>query len=50
MEKKFTLKLTPEQREDVKRQIGYDVTKIELQEGKTLDDRIAPRAGQSSGF
>jgi len=46
MEKRFTLKLTPEQREDVKKQSGYDVTKIELQEGQVLDDRIAPRVSR----
>jgi len=45
MEKKFALKLTPEQREEVKKHIGQDVNEIELQEGKTLGDRIAPRAG-----
>jgi hypothetical protein len=45
MEKKFTLKLTPEQREEVKKYIGQEVKEVELQEGKTLGDRIAPRAG-----
>ena len=45
MEKKFTLKLTTEQREWVKKQTGKEVNEIELREGEQLGDRIAPRAG-----